>query len=337
MINYLLQFRLEYPLITLISVIFFVTLYVIIKGSGNYGVKFKYTYLLKHIYPRNNIYNHIFQIGIIVILIFYSLILGIPYLENQTERIKKEGNDIVFVFDVSYSMIARDIVPNRLEAAKDMFSDLSDELGNNRLGLVLYAGKAFQSVPLSFDTNFMKQAISDIQVESLPQMRLRELQGTAIGDGLLMGLQSLMTSDDEREKIIILMTDGEENRGIESRKVIPLLQENNIKVYSIAFGKDENATIEITNHFGIREILSVGGIDEGLLQEISKETGGEYFWANNLDTINEIIASLSKLSTGILEFEILNTKKYILKELIIALIVKQILLAGLFIHKKIQY
>lgn len=330
-------FWLEYPLVSLWVVWVVFLFYFSLRRKSAYGIFFKNSSLISEIYRHNTLYHGMLLLLIAFILLMYSLLLWKPYLTDYSEREYREANDIIFVFDLSYSMIANDMRPSRLEAAKSMFLELSNTLENNRLWLVLYSWKAFQSVPLSFDTNFIRQSIENIRVESLPQMRFPELQGTAIGDWLLMWLQSLDLSDDTREKIIILMTDGEENRGVESRKVIPLLQKSGVKVYTIAFWKDEDALIELQNQFWIRERLKVGGIDESLLQEIAQETTWAYFRATDTETIGAIVTSLSALNTGVVEIESFYFRRPLFWEWILILIFLHIILWILFISKKFQY
>lgn len=335
--NIFSTFWLEHPLITLWALWVAALLYLYLLKNWSHGRYFNNFALLKEVYKHNTFYHIILQWLIVCIIWVYAIILWNPYIANYRESKEKEAHDIIFVFDLSYSMIADDIAPNRLEAAKNMFLELTDSLGNNRLWLVLYAWKAFQSVPLSFDTNFMRKSIENINVESLPQMRFSELQGTAIWDWLLMWIQSLDMSDNQREKIIILMTDGEENRGVESRKVIPLLQKSAIKTITIAFWKDENAVIELQNQFWVREKLAVWWIDEQLLREIAEKTYWEYFRANDTEAIQNIVTSLSELNTWIVEIETYVLRRPLFWEWLLILLLLHLMLWWIFIYKKYRY
>ena len=328
---------LQYPLITFISVIILLWLYIYFIYTWKYWIKIKYDDILKKVYKKNSLKYRIFQWWIICILILYSIIFGIPYTTHTNEIIEREWNDIIFVFDVSYSMIAEDIAPTRLDAAREMFVELTKELWNNRLWLVLYAGQAFQSVPLSFDKDFMLQAVQDINIESLPQTRVREFQWTAIGDGLLMARESFDFDDDSREKIIILMTDWEENRWVASRLTIPKMQEDDIKIFTIAFWKDDDAVIELTNPMWFTERLAVWWIDEELLQEIAIATGWEYFKAIDESTIEEIVETISRLSTWVIEVEIIHTHRFIIQEILFILLLLQLWLTAYYFTQNIRY
>jgi len=129
-------------------------------------------------------------------------------------------------------MIAQDILPSRIDVAKKVFSDFIWALESDRVGLILFAGNPFQSVPLTYDYDFLKNFIDDMSVESVDQNN-PILQGTAIGDALVLGSGVLSKENPEREKIIILITDGEANRGIEPELALKLLKEKNTKTYTI--------------------------------------------------------------------------------------------------------
>ncbi len=335
--NSLSYIWLQFPLISLISAVILVWIYMYFVRYWNHWVMLKYDSILRKVYKRNTLKYTLFQWSVIILLLWYSIALGIPYQSNTTKQIQREWNDIIFVFDVSYSMIATDISPTRIDAARDMFLELTRELWNNRLWLVLYAGQAFQSVPLSFDTYFMLQTIRDINVESLPQLRIKALAWTAIGDGLLMARQSFDLRDEIRERIIILMADGEENTWVASKAVISLLQEDKVKTYTIGFWKDDNTTIEYRNSEWKLVKDTVSWIDEALLQEIARETGWEYFRATNEWTIAEIISSLSQLSTWVIETEVFQKKRILLTELIVILLALQLWVLSFYFTQNIRY
>lgn len=172
-------------------------------------------------------------------------------------------------------MIAEDIQPNRLEAAKKVLEDFFGKLESDRVGLILFSGMPFTSIPLTFDYTFLKEYIANIQVDMIDQSRM-DMAGTAIGDSLLLASANLSKekTDDTKEQIIILITDGEANKGIDPLLSLKYLKEQNIKTYTIGVGKDDVTTITIPSPInGFSQKVQVGGIDEETLQKIALETG----------------------------------------------------------------
>lgn len=153
---------------------------------------------------------------------------------------------MVIVLDLSYSMLATDIAPNRLEAAKTVFTQFLEGLNQHRVGVVLFAGKAFQSLPLNYDTKFMEEFMNDLEIETLNQNH-PDMQGTAIGDALMMAASLLQREENEREKVILLATDGEANKGLEPEIALQFVKKQGYKVYTIGIGKEKESTLLLRN------------------------------------------------------------------------------------------
>lgn len=223
-----------------------------------------------------------------------------PQTEDISTRTKTtKGIDIVMAIDVSSSMLARDLKPNRLSALKKVASDFIKKRPNDRIGLVVYAGESYTKTPITTDKGIVLNALRDISYGQLED-------GTAIGMGLATSVNRLKESK-AKSKIIILLTDGVNNSGfIEPQTAADLATEYGIKTYTIGLGTNGNALTPINYNadgsfrYGMRQVE----IDEELLESIAEVTGGKYFRATNNETLEEIYDEINKLEkTEIEEFK----------------------------------
>jgi len=269
-------------------------------------VNFNEDILLKEVYGTSSLWYYLHTVSILMMSFLIFLYLAQPYGEQKTQTIKKEGIDIEIVMDLSYSMIADDIAPSRLEVSKTMFWEFIDSIFTDRVGLILFSGKPFQSVPLSYDYNFLKDFVADISIDIIDQTNPL-LQGTAIWDALILASDALVHdnySDEEREKVIILLTDGEANRWAEPLIALRLLVEQGIRVYTIWVWKDETTTIEAQIAPGLYQTVEIWGVDEEILIKIASETWGEYFRADSASTLKNILERISELEMSEIEYEV---------------------------------
>ncbi|MDG2436657.1 VWA domain-containing protein [Polaribacter sp. Hel1_33_78] len=213
------------------------------------------------------------------------------------------GIDIVMAIDVSASMLARDLKPNRLEALKKVAVNFVDRRPNDRIGIVVYAGESFTQTPITSDKAIVKRTISELKWGQLEG-------GTAIGMGLGSGVNRLKESK-AKSKVIILLTDGVNNSGnIDPRTATELAKELGIKVYTIGIGTNGMADFPWskdprTGQLNFRK--QQVEIDEDLLKEIASETKGKYFRATNNTSLKEIYNEIDKLEkTKIEEFKYYN-------------------------------
>lgn len=272
---------------------------------------------------------------IIFLSICFVIWLAYPVIHQTKRQVSKDGVDIEIVFDVSYSMIAEDIFPSRIEAAKKVFSDFIDWLSSDRVGLILFAGKPFQSVPLSYDYDFLTDFIESMGVETIDQWNTN-LQGTALWDALVLWVWVLMKEENEREKIIILITDGEANRGINPEIALKLLKEKNIKAYTIGVGKDEQTTITTTLPGWFIQKTPVGGLDEVTLQKIAQVSGGKYFRADSPETLEKILSTIAQLEKKEDTYTEYAFYSPVLHILILIMIFPYLLLLYVIFFKKIR-
>ncbi|UII81774.1 VWA domain-containing protein [Flagellimonas sp. CMM7] len=226
--------------------------------------------------------------------------LARPQTEDISTRTKTtKGIDIVMAIDVSSSMLARDLKPDRLSALKEVAGDFIQQRPNDRIGLVGYAGESYTKTPITSDKSIVLRALKEITYGELED-------GTAIGMGLATSVNRLKESK-AISKVIILLTDGVNNSGfIEPNTAADLAVEFGIKTYTIGLGTNGNALSPVaynrdgTFRFGMRQVE----IDEKLLQEIAKATGGKYFRATDNEKLEEIYDEINKLEkTEIEEFK----------------------------------
>lgn len=234
------------------------------------------------------------------------IILGLarPQTVDVTSRTKStQGIDIVIAVDVSGSMLARDLKPNRLEALKRVASDFVKERPTDRIGLVVYAAESYTKTPVTSDKAIILNAIRDIKYDNVLQ------DGTAIGMGLATAVNRLKESK-AKSKVIILMTDGENNAGfLEPRTASEIAKEYDIKVYTIGIGTNGMAEIPYAyapNGGFLYRMMEVK-IDEKLMRDIANTTGGKYFRATTNTKLNEIYDEINKLEkTDVEELKYFN-------------------------------
>jgi Ca-activated chloride channel family protein len=249
------------------------------KGSNSFWVKLK---------PFLNVLR---------LLALSSLIVAMARprtvdISNQTKTTR--GIDIVMAIDVSGSMLAKDLKPNRMEALKDVAANFVDERPNDRIGLVLYASEAYTKTPVTSDKAVVLEAIKGIKYDTVLQ------DGTGIGMGLATAVNRLKESK-AKSKVIILMTDGVNNAGfIEPETAADIAKQYGIKVYTIGIGTNGMADFpyQMTPSGQILFQMMKVEIDEQLLKNIARKTDGQYFRATSNSKLAEIYASINKLETS---------------------------------------
>jgi Ca-activated chloride channel family protein len=237
-------------------------------------------------------------------LVLLTIAMARPRTVDVTTKVKKtEGIDIIMAVDISASMLARDLEPNRLEALKKVAINFIEGRPNDRIGLVIYAGESYTKTPLTTDKSILFNAINDLEYSQNIE------GGTAIGMGLATSVNKLKDSKAE-SKVIILLTDGENNAGfIDPKTATQLATEYDIKTYTIGVGSNGMALspvgIKANGQFEYRNIEVK--IDEALLKTIAESNGGKYFRATDnqkFEAIYEEIDALEK--TEIEEFKFYN-------------------------------
>jgi len=242
----------------------------------------------------------VLRIAAIALLI---VVLARPQSSNNWESVTTEGVDIVMCMDVSGSMRAMDFKPNRLEAAKDVGIGFVNGRPNDRFGLVVFSGEAFTQCPLTTDravvTNFMK----DIDFGMIED-------GTAIGMGLATAVNRLKDSK-AIGKVIILLTDGVNNMGdIGPITAAEIAAKFNIRVYTIGVGSKGNAPYPVQDLYGRTVTRSMPvEIDEDVLKDIAKKTGGAYFRATDNNSLRNIYHQIDQMEKTKLDVKQFSRKK----------------------------
>jgi Ca-activated chloride channel family protein len=236
---------------------------------------------------------------IILMLAYGFLIIGLanPQIGSKLEKVQRKGADLIIALDVSNSMLAQDIRPDRLTRAVQGISKLVDRLEGDRIGIIVFAGKAYVQLPITTDYAAAKMFLSTISTQMVPS------QGTAISEAIELSVKSFQ--EDERSKAIIIITDGEDHEGnvLESAKAA---NDKGIKIFTIGMGSPEGAPIPLYDAYGRQTGYKtdrqgqtiVSKLDETVLQQLASAGNGIYVRASTgqdgLSRILEEINSLEK-------------------------------------------
>jgi Ca-activated chloride channel family protein len=243
------------------------------------------------IYPIINIFRLITLLLVIVALARPQLI------SNITKTKTSSGIDIVITVDISSSMLAQDLKPNRLEALKKVASEFINNRINDRIGLVIYAGESYTKTPVTSDKDVVIKSLSDITFDGIIE------DGTAIGMGLATSVNRLKESK-AKSKVIILLTDGVNNSGfIDPSTAADLAANFEIKTYTIGLGSNGNARapVALNPNGSFRFGMTKVEIDEELLKNVANKTGGLYFRATDNKKLQDIYNEINKLEKTELE------------------------------------
>ena len=224
-----------------------------------------------------------------IVITLLIVTLARPQFSRSREHKLAEGINILLVLDISESMRAEDFGQmNRIQTAKSVVNDFLTHRENDRIGLVVFAGESFTLCPLTLDYSVLTELLSDVEIGQLED-------GTAIGDALTTATQRLRASE-SKTKIVILLTDGENNAGsINPNAAASLAQSFGIKVYTIGMGKEGGARIPYADTtFGkrYREVLTY--LDEDTLKQIAHTTAGRYFRATDTQSLKQIYAEIDR-------------------------------------------
>lgn len=246
-----------------------------------------------------------YRLLIMLCIVCIFFILSWPKRAEEKQQISKSGIDIVIALDTSYSMEASDLTPKRLESAKRALQQFINTRISDRIWLVLFAGKPFTSVPLTFDYAIFEEVLARTTTMTIDQ-QYRHLQWTAIGDALLNSITVLEKENkpeqSDRERIIVLFTDGEANEWVDPKVVAQLAAEKKIKIYSVGIWSLAWWVIKTPTAFGVRE-QRVNGVDESTLRTISETTDGVYARAVDDTSLHEIIEKIGQLTRTEAEME----------------------------------
>ena len=242
-----------------------------------------------------------------VAIIMVILILARPQTTDNWQNTEIEGIDIMLAVDVSTSMLAEDLKPNRLEAAKQVASEFINGRPNDNIGLTIFAGESFTQCPLTVDHGVLLNLFNSIKGD-IAQRGLIE-DGTAIGMGIANAVTRLKDSK-AKSKVIILLTDGSNNRGdISPLTAAEIAKQFGIRIYTIGVGTNGTAPYPMQTNAGTQYVNVTVEIDEKTLTEIAGTTNGNYFRATSNSKLKEVYQEIDKL-----EKTKLNVKEFSKRE-----------------------
>ncbi len=251
-----------------------------------------------------------------IAFISLTVALARPFLSNQWQEVTSEGIDIIIALDISTSMLAEDFKPNRMEAARSIAAEFIRGRSSDRIGLVVFAGETFTQCPLTTDHTVLQNLLMGVKNGMVED-------GTAIGIGLANAVNRLRAGTSQ-SRIIILLTDGVNNRGsIAPLTAAEIAREFGIRVYTIGVGSLGTAPYPVQTPFGTQYQQVPVDIDEEVLTEIAGITGGSYFRATNEQKLREIYGEIEQMEKSRTEVKEFVRKKELFLPFVLA--------AGLFI------
>ena len=273
------------------------------KSIEKFGDENLVTELMQnHSKARKNIKNTLFIFSIAFLIIGISN----PQIGTKMEEVKREGVDLMIAIDLSHSMMAQDIKPNRLERAKQAISRLIDKLEGDRIGLVVFAGEAYVQLPITTDYSAAKLFLSTVNTSIIPT------QGTKIGNAIDLCIKSF-DQENNQNKAIIIITDGE-NHDEEAISSARIAQEQNIYIHTLGMGLTKGGPIPIYNKYGSTSEfrkdregnIIITKLNETILKEIAQAGMGTYIRANNsksgLSVLFDEINKMEKKEIGTMIF-----------------------------------
>ncbi|MFH1941953.1 MAG: VWA domain-containing protein [bacterium] len=241
-----------------------------------------------------------------ILFVLRMLIVGLlivafarPQSGMKSEEVITQGIDIVLAVDISSSMLAEDIQPNRVEAAKQVAAEFVKGRKNDRIGMVVFSGEAYTQCPLTLDYGILLNFLDEVHVGMIED-------GTAIGMGLATAVNRLRTSE-AKSKVIILLTDGRNNRGeIDPLTAAQAAQAFDVRIYTVGAGARGTAMYPVNDpFFGKRYVPIQVDIDDGLLTKIADMTGAKYFRATDrksLEAVYKEIDAMEKTEIKVKEY-----------------------------------
>lgn len=282
-------------LIIPVIVVFFVILQLWKRHAQN---KFANKQLLKKLSPNTSLFKPVLKL-VILCLAFASLIIALvnPKVGTKLETVKREGVDIVFAIDVSKSMLAEDIAPNRIEKAKQLVTQIINNLASDRVGIIAYAGKAFPQLPITTDYAAAKMFLQSMNTEMLSS------QGTAIDEAIKLA-KTYYDDEDQTNRVLIIISDGEDHNNI-ATTVAKEASEEGIKIFTIGVGSTKGGPIPIKRNGIVLNYKKdrngetvITKLNEDILIKIAEEANGQYINGKStsqvVETIGEILNKMDK-------------------------------------------
>ena len=238
--------------------------------------------------PLGAVLRHIPFVLRTVALVMIIIAIARPRSSTEIEKIDTEGIDITLAMDVSTSMLARDFKPDRISAAKDIAIEFIAQRPSDRMGIVVFAGESYTQCPLTTDRATLINLMKEVQTGLIED-------GTAIGNGLATAVARMKDSD-AKSRVVILLTDGVNNRGeIAPQTAAEIAKTYGVRVYTIGVGANGMAPYPVMTAWGVELQQMKVEIDEELLKGIAETTGGRYFRATDNTKLSEIYSEINKM------------------------------------------
>ena len=246
--------------------------------------------LLRRLTPDRSKFKSGLKLFFLVLgLAFLTLGLVNPKIGTKLETVKREGVDIVFAIDVSKSMLAEDIAPNRLEKSKRLVSEIINQLASDRIGIIAYAGQAFPQLPITTDYSAAKMFLQSMNTDMLTS------QGTAIDQAIILAT-TYYDDQEQTNRVLFIISDGEDHSGESTMEAVEKATDEGIRIFTIGVGKAKGAPIPIKRN-GVVESLKkdnkgetvITKLDETFLKDIADEGNGEYINGDNTEEAVEFI------------------------------------------------
>ncbi len=293
-------------LLPLLIVVFFIILYRKKKLLQRIGE----TSLIKQLMPEVSQTRHIIKFFLLMIaLSFIIVVLARPQYGTKLQKVKRKGVELMIALDVSRSMLAEDIQPDRLTRAKMAISKLVDKLQNDRIGFIVFAGDAYMQIPITIDYAAIKTFLPSINTNIVPS------QGTDVASAIQLASRSF-NPESELEKALIIITDGENHQG-EPIEAAQMAAEKGINIHTIGVGSPSGTPIPIEKKYGNQSFkkneegkVVISKLDETVLKKISAAGNGMYIRATNANLgLDKLFKEISKMEAKEMETRIYSDYK----------------------------
>lgn len=255
--------------------------------------RFANTEFLERLSPNRSVFKSVLKVLVICLAIAcMSFALVNPKIGTKIETVKREGVDVVFALDVSKSMLAEDIAPNRMEKAKQLITQIINSLAGDRIGIIGYAGSAFPQVPITTDFSSAKLFLSGMNTDMVSS------QGTAITQAIKLA-ETYYDDEAQTNRVLFIVSDGEDHEG-NSAQLAEEAAKKNIRIFTIGVGTSAGGPIPIKNENGVLQYYKrdqnneqvITRLDQQTLQEISKQANGEYINGNNTKEVVDMVTGI---------------------------------------------
>lgn len=260
--------------------------------------KFADAHLLSRLSPNQSLFKSVLKVLVLCgAFLCLSLALVNPKIGTKLETVRSQGVDIVFAVDVSKSMLAEDIAPNRLDKSKQLVTQIINNLASDRVGIIAYAGKAFPQLPITTDYASAKMFLQNMNTDMLSS------QGTAIHEAIQLA-KTYYDDEEQKNRILIIISDGEDHEG-DAIDIAEEANEEGIRIFTIGVGNIKGGPIPIKRNGVVLNYKKdrngetvITRLDETTLKEIAEETNGAYINGSNtsevVDTIKDLLEKMDK-------------------------------------------